>query len=64
MTELLTIDEYISTHLPRLVDVMLDPETERAELRQEADELARKVGLGVNPDGRYTVGLWDLVVEC
>ncbi len=57
------VEEYISAYIPKFLDVMLDPESERLELRQEADVLAERVGLSVNSEGRYSVGLWDIVMS-
>ena len=58
----MTIHEYISTYIPRLTDIMVDPEAACLELRQEGDALALKVGLPVDPEGRYSIGLWDVIM--
>lgn len=62
MSELLTIQDYLNNYMPRFLELAYDPDQVLAELRQEADELARKVGLGVHPDGRYTAGLWGIIM--
>lgn len=60
----MTIHEYISTYTPRLTDFMVDPEFACQELRQEGDALALKVGLPVSSEGRYSIGLWDIIMGC
>jgi hypothetical protein len=58
-----TAKAYCETFTTGIVDLMLDPETCYRELTQEAAELALKVDLGVDPEGRYSAGLWDLVMS-
>ncbi len=49
--------------VPKFLGVMLDPESERLEPSQETDVLAERVGLSLNSEGRYSVGLWDNVMS-
>jgi hypothetical protein len=61
-TALYTAQEYCPTFAPSINDLFRDPEQCYRELTQEADELADQVGLGVHPEGRYSEGLWDLIM--
>jgi hypothetical protein len=57
-----TAKAYCETFTPGIIDLMNDPEACYRELTQEATELASLVGLGADPEGRYALGLWSLLM--